>query len=138
MLLSQDPYGIAGPFPSVMAGRYFVQHGYIYIVTSVRGTGSSGGQLDWDGARQGRDGAALVDCAAHTLPGSDWTAARTSASTSGSRYLSSIRSGAGWPRCWAWPALVRADTPRSPPTPKVALSRCCSLAWSSWSSCSSR
>ncbi|GAA2484109.1 CocE/NonD family hydrolase [Winogradskya humida] len=73
VLLSQDPYGIAGPFPSVMAGRYFVQHGYIYIATSVRGTGSSGGRLDWFGARQGRDGAELVDWAAHALPGSDGT-----------------------------------------------------------------
>jgi len=72
VLLSQDPYGIGPvPFPSTNAGRYFVQRGYIYLASAVRGTDSSGGQLDWFGDRQGRDGAELVDWAAHTLPGSN-------------------------------------------------------------------
>jgi len=72
VLLSQDPYGIGPiPFPSTNAGRYFVQRGYIYLASAVRGTASSGGQLDWFGDRQGRDGAELVDWAAHTLPGSN-------------------------------------------------------------------
>jgi len=72
VLLSQDPYGIGPvPFPSTNAGKYFVQRGYIYLAAAVRGTDSSGGQLDWFGDRQGRDGAQLVDWAAHTLPGSN-------------------------------------------------------------------
>lgn len=72
VLLSQDPYGIGPiPFPSTNAGKYFVQRGYIYLASAVRGTDASGGQLDWFGDRQGRDGAELVDWAAHTLTGSD-------------------------------------------------------------------
>jgi predicted acyl esterase len=74
VLLSQDPYGIGPvPFPSTNAGRYFVQRGYIYLASAVRGTDTSGGRLDWFGDRQGRDGAELVGWAAHTLPGSDGT-----------------------------------------------------------------
>ncbi|MEU4240621.1 CocE/NonD family hydrolase [Actinoplanes sp. NPDC026619] len=74
VLLSQDPYGIGPvPFPSAGAGKYFVQRGYIYLAAAVRGTDVSGGQLDWFGDRQGRDGAALVDWAAHTLAGSNGT-----------------------------------------------------------------
>jgi uncharacterized protein len=72
VLLSQDPYGIGPvPFPSTDAGRYFAQRGYIYLAAAVRGTDTSGGQLDWFGPRQGRDGAELVDWAAHTLAGSN-------------------------------------------------------------------
>jgi predicted acyl esterase len=70
VLLSQTPYGMAGPDPRA-GGAYFVERGYIYVTASVRGTGASGGQLGWFGARQGRDGATLVDWAAHALPGSD-------------------------------------------------------------------
>jgi predicted acyl esterase len=70
VLLTQNPYG-AGRQPPTAAGTYFVQHGYIYIASAVRGTGASGGQVDWFGDRQGRDGAKLVDWAAHTLTGSD-------------------------------------------------------------------
>jgi len=72
VLLTQNPYG-AGRTPPTAAGNYFVQHGYIYVASAVRGTGASGGQVDWFGDRQGRDGAALVDWAARTLPGSDGT-----------------------------------------------------------------
>jgi hypothetical protein len=70
VLLSQTPYGISGADPRA-GGAYFVERGYIYVTASVRGTGASGGQLDWFGARQGRDGAALVGWAARDLPGSD-------------------------------------------------------------------
>jgi predicted acyl esterase len=69
VLLSQNPYGTAGD--PTAAGDYFVQRGYIYIVSAVRGTGASGGQVSWFGRRQGRDGAELVDWAAHALSGSD-------------------------------------------------------------------
>jgi predicted acyl esterase len=67
VLLTQNPYG-GNP---TAAGDYFVQRGYIYVASAVRGTGSSGGQVSWFGARQGRDGAELVDWAARTLAGSD-------------------------------------------------------------------
>lgn len=70
VLLTQDPYGF-GPIASTATGDHFVQRGYIYVASAVRGTGASGGQLDWFDDRQGRDGAELVDWAAHPLPGSN-------------------------------------------------------------------
>lgn len=70
VLLTQNPYGTARSDPTT-PGDYFVQRGYIYIASAVRGTGTSGGQVSWFGARQGQDGAELVDWAAHSLSGSD-------------------------------------------------------------------
>ena len=70
VLLTQNPYGTANSDPTT-AGDYFVQRGYIYVASAVRGTGASGGQLSWFGKRQGEDGAELVNWAAHTLSGSD-------------------------------------------------------------------
>jgi predicted acyl esterase len=70
VLITQNPYG-SGQAPPTAAGAYFVQRGYIYVASAVRGTGASGGQVDWFGDRQGRDGATLVNWAARTLPGSD-------------------------------------------------------------------
>jgi predicted acyl esterase len=70
VLLTQNPYGSERGDPTV-PGDFFVQRGYIYAVSAVRGTGASGGQVDWFGSRQGRDGAELVGWAAHTLPGSN-------------------------------------------------------------------
>jgi predicted acyl esterase len=70
VLLTQNPYGTGRSDPT-SAGGYFVQHGYIYIASAVRGTGTSGGQVSWFGDRQGQDGAKLVDWAAHTLAGSN-------------------------------------------------------------------
>ena len=69
VLLTQDPYGNT-PDPAA-AGDYFVQRGYIYVASDVRGTGTSGGQVSWFGQRQGQDGAELVNWAAHSLSGSD-------------------------------------------------------------------
>ena len=69
VLLTQTPYGNT-PDPTA-AGDYFVQRGYIYVASDVRGTGTSGGQVSWFGQRQGEDGAELVNWAAHALPGSD-------------------------------------------------------------------
>lgn len=70
VLLTQNPYGTGRSDPTG-PGDYFVRRGYIYVASAVRGTGSSGGQADWFGSRQGRDGAELVDWAAHSLSGSD-------------------------------------------------------------------
>ncbi|MFC9842127.1 CocE/NonD family hydrolase [Streptomyces sp. NPDC060223] len=70
VLLTQNPYGTppAGPAAD---GAYFVQRGYVFVASAVRGTGDSGGQVDWFGDRQGKDGAKLVDWAANTLSGSN-------------------------------------------------------------------
>ncbi len=70
VLLTQNPYGTGRSDPTT-GGDYFVQRGYIYVASAVRGTGASGGQVDWFGQRQGQDGAELVSWAAHTLSGSD-------------------------------------------------------------------
>ncbi|MER7182090.1 CocE/NonD family hydrolase [Streptomyces hyaluromycini] len=70
VLLTQNPYGTQRSDPADN-GAYFARRGYVYVASAVRGTGDSGGQVDWFGDRQGEDGAALVDWAAHTLPGSD-------------------------------------------------------------------
>jgi putative CocE/NonD family hydrolase len=69
VLLTQNPYGTAQS--PVAAGDYYVQRGYIYVAASIRGTGTSGGQVSWFGQRQGEDGADLVSWAAHQLAGSD-------------------------------------------------------------------
>jgi predicted acyl esterase len=70
VLLTQNPYGTQ-PSDPADNGSYFVQRGYIFVASAVRGTGDSGGQLDWFGDRQGKDGANLVGWAAHTLSGSN-------------------------------------------------------------------
>jgi hypothetical protein len=70
VLLTQNPYGTGRSDPTT-PGDYFVQRGYIYVASAVRGTGASGGQVSWFGDRQGRDGAELVNWAAHALSGSD-------------------------------------------------------------------
>ena len=70
VLLTQNPYG-AGRSDPTASGDFFVQRGYIYVASAIRGTGASGGQVDWFGPRQGRDGAELVAWAANQLPGSD-------------------------------------------------------------------
>ena len=69
VLLTQNPYG--DPAGALQAGTYYVQRGYIYVVSAIRGTGASGGQLSWFGKRQGEDGAELVGWAARDLAGSD-------------------------------------------------------------------
>jgi len=70
VLLTQNPYGTARSDPTT-PGDYFVQRGYIYVASAVRGTGASGGQVSWFGQRQGQDGAELVKFAAYSLSGSD-------------------------------------------------------------------
>jgi hypothetical protein len=72
VLLTQNPYGTVRSDPTT-AGDFFVQRGYIYVASAIRGTGSSGGQVSWFGQRQGEDGAELVNWAANSLAGSDGT-----------------------------------------------------------------
>lgn len=70
VLLTQNPYGAARSDPTA-PGDYFVQRGYIYVASAVRGTGTSAGQVSWFGQWQGEDGAELVSWAARSLSGSD-------------------------------------------------------------------
>ncbi|MFI9757022.1 CocE/NonD family hydrolase [Streptomyces sp. NPDC051963] len=66
VLLTQNPYGKQRSDPTD-SGTYFVQRGYIYVASAVRGTAASGGQADWFGDRQAEDGADLVNWAARSL-----------------------------------------------------------------------
>jgi predicted acyl esterase len=50
---------------------YFAEHGYISVVVRARGTGASGGEIQLYAPREGQDGKAIVDWAAHHLEGSD-------------------------------------------------------------------
>jgi predicted acyl esterase len=63
VLLTQNPYGTRS-HPPTAAGNHFVQRGYIYVVASaVRGTGASGGQVDWSAIdRPRRRGAGQLGC----------------------------------------------------------------------------
>lgn len=74
VLVTQDPYiGLNIPF------HYFVNRGYIYVSVTVRGTGNSSAPHDaplanpFFGPRAGRDGAEIVEWAAHRLSGSNGT-----------------------------------------------------------------
>lgn len=51
--------------------RYLVERGYIYAVVRARGTGKSGGEIQYVSPRDGEDGRAIVDWAAHALDGTD-------------------------------------------------------------------
>lgn len=66
VLLEQNPYGkdrgVAG---SSKTASYFVSRGYILAIADLRGFGNSQGQAAWFGSRVGRDGAELVEWAAH-------------------------------------------------------------------------
>ncbi|HEX4721356.1 MAG TPA: CocE/NonD family hydrolase [Pseudonocardiaceae bacterium] len=70
VLVTQNPYGTAISNP-LTPGTYYVDRGYIYVAVSVRGSGTSGGQMDWFGTQQGQDGATVVNWAAHSLSGSN-------------------------------------------------------------------
>ncbi|MFF4594695.1 CocE/NonD family hydrolase [Amycolatopsis sp. NPDC001319] len=67
VLLAQTPYGRADLHEDL---SYFVQRGYVAVITDVRGTGGSGGQWVPFAPIERQDGAALVRWAA-ALPGSD-------------------------------------------------------------------
>ncbi|MFJ5265286.1 CocE/NonD family hydrolase [Streptomyces sp. NPDC088387] len=70
VLLTQNPYGKQRRDPTDN-GTYFVRRGYIFVASAVRGTAASGGQADWFGDRQGKDGANLVNWAARSLEDSN-------------------------------------------------------------------
>jgi predicted acyl esterase len=50
---------------------YLTEHGYITVAVRARGAGSSGGDIQYVSPRDGEDGKAIVDWAAHRLDGSD-------------------------------------------------------------------
>lgn len=64
VILVQTPYRKSGSSVAE-ANPTFPSHGYAEIVVDVRGTGSSEGYWDSFGAREQKDGAALVRYAAH-------------------------------------------------------------------------
>lgn len=55
----------------VGVNTYFAEHGYISVLVHARGLGNSGGEVQFLSPREGRDGKAIVDWAAHRLEGSD-------------------------------------------------------------------
>jgi predicted acyl esterase len=76
VLLVQNPYqcdttssSLALAKESTAGSDYYADHGYVYAVVCVRGTGRSGGDFDLWGPRQQQDGVALVHWAAHELSG---------------------------------------------------------------------
>ena len=82
VLLTQNPYlcstpnGNVGPEAALSAGAlggsaYYADRGYIFASVCVRGAGRSGGNFGFMDRRAQRDGVALVDWAAHQLPGSN-------------------------------------------------------------------
>lgn len=73
-----------GPFPVVVehmpyvqfavpikANPFFATHGYISVQVRARGLGKSGGEVQFLSPREGLDGKAIIDWAAHKLEGSD-------------------------------------------------------------------
>jgi putative CocE/NonD family hydrolase len=74
VLLQQTPYGkenIGGSSPIANSDiPYFVDRGYIVVISDVRGTGTSGGTFGLFDPIQATDGATLVNWAAH-LPHAD-------------------------------------------------------------------
>lgn len=76
VLLQQTPYGkqnIASASATAIANTdvsYLVDHGYIVVISDVRGTGDSGGTWGLFDPVQATDGATLVEWSAH-LPHSD-------------------------------------------------------------------
>src|SRR5690348_3546464 len=66
VLLAQTPYGKdLGADGYAKDAEYFVRRGYVLILADLRGFGQSQGQGAWFGTRMARDGAELVQWAAH-------------------------------------------------------------------------
>ena len=63
VLLTQTPYRKDGGLFGV--DTYFVQRGYAYVITDVRGTGSSEGQWTSFGPREQKDGPEVIDWIIH-------------------------------------------------------------------------
>ncbi|MEI7055710.1 CocE/NonD family hydrolase [Nocardioides sp. CCNWLW239] len=61
VILTQNPYNKNASGGS--GGDYFVQRGYVFVQTDVRGTGSSAGQWDAFGDREQRDGLEVANWA---------------------------------------------------------------------------
>lgn len=55
----------------IVPNAFFPERGYIYAVVRARGTGTSGGEVQMRAPREGQDGKAIVEWAAHQLEGSD-------------------------------------------------------------------
>jgi predicted acyl esterase len=64
VILQLNPYSDA-------PDAYFVNRGYIFVSVRPRGSGTSGGNMEFLNARDAADGAEVVDWAAHHLTGSN-------------------------------------------------------------------
>jgi predicted acyl esterase len=71
VVVEDSPYVEAVGFSTGPVNTYFAEHGYISVRVNTRGTGASGGVNHYWGPREARDGATVVDWAAHQLEGSD-------------------------------------------------------------------
>jgi predicted acyl esterase len=69
VVIEHTPYVKLGQ--PVVPNTYLTEHGYIYAVVRARGTGASGGEVEFFSPRDGRDSKALVDWAAHRVEGAD-------------------------------------------------------------------
>lgn len=69
----------AGKFPVILQHspytdtpvKYFVEHGYIFVNVRARGTGASGGAVQFNGPIDRLDGVQIIDWVAHKLEGSN-------------------------------------------------------------------
>lgn len=80
VLLVQNPYycdttesSLALATKSAAGSTYYADHGYVFAVVCVRGTGRSGGEFDLWSPRQQQDGVELVRWAVHGLDGGNGT-----------------------------------------------------------------
>lgn len=69
VVIEQTPY-LHRPGDSASI-NYLAGHGYIYVKAWARGSNKSGGEMAYFAPRDGLDGKAIVDWAAHRLEGSD-------------------------------------------------------------------
>jgi uncharacterized protein len=76
--------------PNAPGNTFLTEHGYIYVVVNARGTGKSGGEHQFYTSRDGRDGKAVVDWAAHRLEGSDGRIALVGCSAPGGLALADM------------------------------------------------
>lgn len=100
VLLSQNPYSSAQLVSGPVAGTFdfFPRRGYIFILTQVRGTGTSEGEYCFLCEREQQDGVELVNWAARELSGSNGKVGLAGCSYLGvNQYFTAARVGADSP-----------------------------------------
>jgi predicted acyl esterase len=69
VVIEHTPYVILAK--PIVPNTYLTEHGYIYAVVRARGMGTSGGKVAFFSPREGMDGRAIINWAAHALDGAD-------------------------------------------------------------------